>query len=468
MPDRLIESLSVRGSSHRLLLFWRLSPMQAILLSFLALILVGAVLLSLPIAHQYYEPSSVLDYLATATAAACLVGVPGFQNWTGFGQVVIVLLVQFGAIGYMSAVMLIAQSLGIRMGAPVSPAVQDGGVITTRDAWRILRMVTLYTLIIEAVGALLIAVRLMIGNYHTFGGALIQGALLSIGAFCNTALQPLLSVWSFSTIGSLSYHHDLWLLGLLGLLALLGGLGIGVLREMRRPRRMSLHAKVALFSTLLLLVVGAGLFYLFEMRHALAMLPDGWHRAGTALFMSISARSSGYEAISISQLNPPTLLVLGLLSLAGGAPGGTAGGVKVTTLAVIVLAIFSLVRHRPDIEVFRRRISGHLVRLALSVVSFYLLFLLLLVLAVSFTEFALAPHGGMDPYREFTFTLFKVVFSYASVGWAGIGGLHPVSQALLIFGMFFGRLGTLMLVAFFAGSQQLQLRRLPEEAVMAG
>jgi len=480
MPDhRAVTSAASTfyGASQRKLLFWRLTPMQVITLCFAAVILVGAVLLALPIARPSPWPSTTLHALFTATSATCLVGIQtvSFTSWSGFGQLVILLLVQAGAIGYMSAVVLIARLLGIRLGTARDQTVQETGVIGPRAAWRIIGLVTVYTLAIEAAGALLLALRFWLGYRMPCWDGLAMGLIYSVSGFCNTKLRPLTNEaisqtlqWGPDFGPGPQYGGDLWLLGVIGLLAVLGGLGIGVLRELPRRRRMSLFSRLAVISTLVLIALGAVAFYLFEMRNTLALLPDPWQRGAAAVFMSISARSAGFDPVPIGFLNPPTLLVLGLLALVGGASGGTAGGFKVTTLAVIVLAITALARHRSDIEIFGRRTSGTRVRLALSLVSFYLLFLLLVVLGISFIEFSQAPTPGANRHADFLHTLFTTSSAFSSVGWGSVQGWHPASLALLMVGMFVGRLGTLGMVAFFARASLPQLRRLPEEAVMTG
>lgn len=439
----------------------RLSPLQVVVLCFLAVIFIGTALLVLPFAQRPSAHIGLLTSLFTATSATCLVGLNSvpFDLWSPFGTVVILLMVQLGAIGYMSAVMLIALLLGVRMGMPQTLAIsRSGGVIGSRDLWRIVRAVALITLSIEGIGAFLLMIRFVVGYHQPLSISLVYGIAYSVMAFCNTGFPGQVGL-------------DLWLLCILSVLFILGGLGIGVLIEiglLPRSRTFSLHTKLALVTTAVLLVLGTVLIYLFESRNPVTfgMLPGGWSRGVVAWFLSASARSAGFTPGGLAALSPPSLLILALLTIVGGSPGGTGGGVKTTTLAIIVLAIAALVRHRMDIDAYRRRISGELVRLALSLVSFYLLIVLLLSIGISLTESHLLAQA--DPMSYYVQVLFTAVSAFGNVGWGNAAILQPGSKVLLILAMFLGRLGTLGFVYFFSRSKQPQLRRLPTETVMAG
>ncbi|MHB0936029.1 MAG: TrkH family potassium uptake protein [Armatimonadota bacterium] len=476
MPERLLTSSSgvLRGTGQRFLIFRRLSPMQATAASFLAVILVGAGLLMVPFAQQAGAQVGFLDALFTATSATCLVGLSTVDlatTWSPFGLTVILVMVQLGAIGYMSAFLLIALLLGARLGMPRGLMITEaGGVIGPRDMWRIVRSVALISLALEAFGALLLALRFGLHHGESFGAALTDGVFYGITAFCNTGfmLNPAADrpeMWS-----------DMWMLVILSSLTILGGLGVGVLIEVARfPREqaLSVHTRMVLITTAVLLVLGAVLFYLFERYNpgTLGSLPGTGSHLITSWFMSATARSAGFTPVDLSLISPPTLFILVLLTVIGASPGGTGGGVKTTTLAVIGLAITALVRHRMDIEVFKRRISGEIARQALSVVSFYLLILLLLIVGISLVEIA---RPGMQATQEtmahYANLVFTTASSFGCTGWdAGVvADLHPISRVLLIISMFLGRLGTLAFIYFFARSKRPVLRRLPNETVVAG
>jgi len=459
-----------RDARNRLFFPRRLSPLQAVMAAFFAVILAGTALLLLPISQRPGIDVGWFDALFTAVSATCLVGLTTLDltaTWSFFGLVVILCMIQLGAIGYMSAVMLIALLLGVRMGMPRNLAMTEaGGVIGARDMLRVLRSVALITLAIEGFGALLLALRFLITHHQPWEQSLLHGVFSGVAAFCNAGfmLAPQVTL----------ARADGWLLFMISTLIILGGLGIGVLIETGvwlRRRTLSLHTRLALLMTALLLVLGALLFYLFEARN-----PDTLGRlAGTgpqllsSWCMSASARSAGFSTVDLSALSPPTLFILGLLAIVGASPGGTGGGVKTTTIAIIVLAIVALVRRRMDIELFRRRISGDMLRLALSLVSFYLLLWLSLVIAISLIEINPRMHA-MAATQHFGGLLFEIISAFGAVGWnTGLTPtLQPAARVLIILSMFIGRLGALGFVYLFARSQHAQLRRLPVETVMAG
>jgi len=330
------------------------------------------------------------------------------------------------------------------------------------------RSVALITLGLQGAGALLLALRFNLYHGESPGHAIFDGVFYGVAAFCNTGfmLNPATDrpeLWS-----------DMWMLIILSSLIILGGLGVGVLIEAARfvrERALSVHTRMVLITTAVLLVLGTALFYLFEAHNTLAGQPGVGPRLILSWFMSATARSAGFSPVDMTAISPPTLFILVLLTIIGASPGGTGGGVKTTTIAVIGLAITAMVRHRMDIEVFKRRISGEIARLALSIVSFYLLILLLLIVGISLTEIT---RPGMQVTGEtmahYANLVFTTASSFGTAGWDAdiISTLHPTSRVLIIIGMFLGRLGTLAFIYFFARSKHPVLRRLPTETVVTG
>lgn len=449
----------------------RLVSIQTVTIVYLLLIALGTLLLLLPDAQRAGVRLHWLDCLFTATSALTLTGlvvVSTADSWTMFGQLVILGLIQIGGLGYMVLATLIALRLGLRMRFSEHLHLEgDPGAFRRIDVWRLIRYALLATLVLEGVGALLLAMQF---RTQGWGDAAFTGIFYAVSAFCNAGLDLSPGLAGLALPG---LRGNVGILAIIGLLALLGGLGISVLAEMvhyPRGKRLSLHAKMVLTMTVLLLVLGALFFYLFELTSPFARHGQASHLLD-ALFMSINARSAGFSPFNLTLLSPPTLLLLMLLMFIGGAPGSTASGIKVTTVAVIGLAIATLLRRRSDIEAFHRRISGEMVRVALSLVSIYLLTLLLIILAVSMIEITFA---GLPP-TEATLTryvqlVFEVVSAFTNVGLhTGIApALEPASRVLLAVAMFIGRLGPLVFFYIFTQSKRPMLRRMPAESVMVG
>ncbi len=454
----------------------RLSPIQVILLGALASILLGTGLLMLPIAQRAGVHVRFLDCLFTATSATTVTGlvtVSTHDSYTLFGQCVILVMMQLGGLGYMVIASIIAIMLGLRMGLLARVQFGDGqGVFNLRHALQVTRYVVLGTFIIEGAGMLLLAGRFFFHQHLSLLRALYQGLFYSVSAFCNAGfdLAP-----KFTGFTDRLLRLDDTLLLIVGVLVLLGGLGISVLIELvllRRAKRLTLHAKLVLIMTVVLMVVGMALFELFEWANGdtLGGIHSTGHHLVTSWFMSISARSAGFSPVDLSAASPPTLLVLGMLMLIGASPGSTGGGVKTTTAVVIVLAIITLLRRRADIEVFGRRISGEMVRLALSLLVIYLFAALLVVIGISVTEISLKALPAAEAMVRFARLAFEVISAFGAGGMStGITPtLAPLSRGLIIFAMVLGRFGPLAFVFIFAQAKRPQLHRLPAEPIMAG
>lgn len=455
-------------------LFARFSPMQAVALSFLGLIAVGTGLLSLPIAQKTPAGVPLLDCLFTATSATCVTGlvtVSTADSWTTFGQLVILGLIQIGGLGYMTLATILAAMLGLRVGLRARLQLQEShGALTLQQAVGLARYAVLATIVLESIGALALGLRFYFRHGMPAGRAVFEGIFYSISAFCNAGfdLAP-----GFQGLSLPSYRVDLTLLLAMSALIILGGLGFGVLAEIAtlpRVRRLTLHAKLVLLFTGVLLVTGALFFLLFESGNP-AELSDTPARLVTAWFMSATPRTAGFCPVDLTEVAPPTLFLLSLLMVVGGAPGSTAGGIKITTFAMIFLAVLSLVRRRRDIEAFGRRVSGDMSRLALSLTAVYVLGIMFFSLLIGITEVSLA---GLGPSQEtvlhYNRLLFELVSAFGTVGLsAGITPtLTAASRALIIVAMYLGRLGPLAFVFAFAQPKRTVLRRLPEEGVMGG
>lgn len=467
----------LRPASLARVLLRRLSPIQAVALSFLVLIGVGTALLSLPISQQPGERVGLLDCAFVATSATCVTGlvtVSTADAWTRFGQVVILVLIQVGGLGYMTLATIIATMLGLRVGLRARLQLQEShGALSLRSAVSMARYAAIAAFLVEGMGALALARRFHIQHHLPRGEAIFHGIFHSVSAFCNAGFDL---VPGFEGFSRPDYRGDISLLLTASALIILGGLGFGVLAELfvlPRVRRLTLHAKLVLCVTAVLLAGGMGLFLLFELENpaTLGALPDLRTQLANAWFMSVTPRTAGFSPVDLSQVAPPTLLLLSLLMIFGGAPGSTAGGIKITTLAIIFLAVLALLRRRRDIEAFGRRVSGDISRLALSLTAVYLLAVLLIGLAVGLIEVTL-PHLPLTPETALHYNrlLFEVISAFGTVGLScGITPtLTPLSRALIMFSMFLGRLGPLAFAFTFARPSTALLRRLPEEGVMAG
>ncbi|NLX21915.1 MAG: ATPase [Phycisphaerae bacterium] len=433
--------------------------------TFAGLILVGTLLLSLPIAHTAPEVG-FLDTLFTATSAVCVTGLVVLdtaKDYTLFGQTVILVLIQLGGLGIMTFAALARQFAGRRISLRSQVALcdvfyQKNAAVQFRSN---LRWIVLLTLTIETIGALL----LLLGLPDELGGdrAVFTAVFHAVSAFCNAGFSTL----DDSLVG---VRHCPGFMATIASLIILGGLGhtviiegatriIRKLRGRQSPVLWSLHTRVVVLTSSSLIVIGAVVIAV------LGLGPDSGSQpvaALNAVFQSITARTAGFNSISIGALPTSSLLWMVLLMYIGGSPGSCAGGIKTTSLAVWVARLKARLQHHEDVTIRGRRVPADLVRrtgLLLGVASLYNL---IGVMVLSVTEM-----GRPDCRLEDI--LFEQISAFSTVGLST--GLTPLlttaGKAWIILTMFVGRLGPLT-VAMIVIEPRTSTVRLPEEPIMIG
>ena len=364
---------------HRILDFKRLSPAQKIAISFMFVILSGAVLLMLPISNRNGEFFSPIDALFTATSATCVTGLSTITiaeqfNW--FGHLVIVLLIQIGGLGlmtFMAVLLLILKNrLSVNEKIVMKEMLNQDKVF---DMKKFLLDILRYTLFFEAIGAILISFR-MIDVYGPVDGVL-KAAFLSVSAFCNAG---------FDTLGPISmqgYVHDPLMMFTIMSLIVLGGVGFAVWFDVRDKLGMlvrkkinfkkfrhslTLHTRIVILVTVFL-ILGAGLLImLIEYDNPLTIgtftLPD---KMMSATFESVALRTAGFTSINYANLRTGTQLIMMITMFIGGSPGGTAGGIKTTTFAILVIYMISMLKGRENTVVMRRNIGKGVIIRAMGI-----------------------------------------------------------------------------------------------------
>ncbi|MBC7402936.1 MAG: TrkH family potassium uptake protein [Microbacteriaceae bacterium] len=449
------------------------SPARFAVGVFIALIVVFTALLSLPIATAAPSGTSFADALFTAVSVVCVTGLSTVDmatNWSAFGNGVVLVGVEIGGVGALTLAsilgLVISRKVGLRAKLMVASdsnplriqrgPIAEGQAVRLGEIGGLLATVAISTLVIEAVIALALLPRILLGGV-ALPDAIWQSVYFAAMAFTNTGFVPI-------TTGLALYAHDVWFLGVLMLGVLLGSIGFPVIyvlsRTLRKPRRWSLHAKLTIVTSGILLVFGAITYFGLEFSnpHTFGNL-DGGQRVLQSLFLSVMTRSGGFATIDISQLNGSSLLVTDMLMFIGGGSASTAGGIKVTTLAVLFLAAFAEARGNSEVEVFERRIPTDVVRIAVSVLLWGAT-----TVAVS-TVIVLQLTG-----ERLDFVLFEVVSAFATCGLsAGLTDNLPDSAVYVLAAtMFLGRVGTVTLAAALAASTRRQLFHRPEERPIVG
>ena len=435
----------------------KLSSSQIILFGFAAVILIGAFLLMLPFATNSGQSTSFWDALFTSTSAVCVTGLIVQDTalyWSGFGQFIILLLIQIGGMGVITVAVAINMASGKKISLMQRSTMQDaisahhvGGIVEFTGF--ILKGIFLF----ELLGALAL-MTVFIPEYGIKG--IWMAVFHSISAFCNAGFDLMGTKSPFSSLTSYAEHPVVNIT--IMLLIIIGGIGFLTWQDIRqngiRIKWYRMQSKVILATTGILLVVPAIYFFFFEF----SAEPMG-RRILLSLFQSVTPRTAGFNTADLTALSETgQLLTIGLM-LVGGSPGSTAGGMKTTTAAVLVACAVAVFRRRENGRFFGRRIADDTVKNALSVFLMYITLFLL---------------GGMIISRVENLPILTCLFETASaIGTVGLTlgitpGLHLISKLILISLMFLGRIGGLTLIFATLSATKNTLSKLPLEKITVG
>ncbi len=421
-----------------------LSPNQIIALGFLGIIVSGALLLMLPFANRAGRGLSFLDSLFTATSATCVTGLVVADTWTQFnllGQIILLVLIQVGGLGYMTlmlqAFLFLGRKIGLRQRSLMMESVSAERL---SDALTLLRYILGGTAAIEGLGAVLLSFRFIpeLGVARGIWYSIFH----SISAFCNAGFDLMGFREPYSSLTHYVYDPLVNLTACA--LILLGGLGFLVWRDVweHGPRfhLYSLHTKLILTSSAVLTLGGAALFWLAERDNLLAGMNPG-QQALVSLFQAVSPRTAGFNTVDLAKLTSGGGLLTIVLMFVGAGPGSTGGGVKITTVLVCLLTLASFVRGRREAGAFNRRLDEEQIHRSAAAVTLYMT----LAMIGGFLILATQPFPLQD-------ALFEVFSAMSTVGLStGITrDLSAVNRAVLIVMMFCGRIGSLSMMMALA------------------
>lgn len=441
-----------------------LSPTKIIAVTFLILILTGAFLLTLPVATRDGQGCDFLRALFTATSATCVTGLTPFDTytqWSGFGQGVLLCLIEVGGLGFMSMatlfVFLLRKRIGLKQRMVMAQALSLNDM---EGVVRLQRTVIFGSLSVEALGAAILAA------YFTprfgFGKALWLGVFHSVSAFCNAGFD----VFGFLEPGAslMTFQDDPLVLLTLGALVVIGGLGFLVWEELaeRKPfERMSVYTRLVLSTTGALLLAGWVLTCLLEWNNpdTLGNMPV-WEKLLNGFFQSVTLRTAGFAAVDQGKLTEGGKAVSMVIMLIGGSSGSTAGGLKTVTFVVLVLFIWARLRGRSTVCAFRRTIPASQVLDAMTIA------IAMLILAMFGAVFicATSPVG-------FTNALYEAISALATVGLTADTTLRlsVPAQWLIILYMYFGRVGILTIsLGFLTGDRAAERFRYAQTSLLIG
>lgn len=441
----------------------KLSPAQLVILSFGSLIIIGALLLVLPIAAQPGKKIVFVDALFMSTSATCVTGLATnslSNDFSAFGQLVILTLIQIGGLGIMTLSSSMMMFMGRSLGVKEQVMMQD--VLDSSSSEEMLKLViniVTYTLAIEFVGALLLTIGFYLEDLE-IGQALYYGFYHSISAFCNAGFALFdnsLEDFKFSPL----IH------GTIGVLIIMGGLGFLVMQELfsafktrKNFVNFSLHSKIVIVTTTLLLAFGTTYLFFGEFLHGFAEF-GVWEKLQVSFFQSLTTRTAGFNTVSLDSLHPHSIYMMVLLMFIGASPGSTGGGVKTTTFAVLLQSVKATLSNSMKVEMFERTIPNTVVVRSIAI----------FIISLITVSTALLVMMRLEADKTFLAVFFETVSAFATVGLSlGITASLSIPGKLVIsLLMFIGRVGPLTLVLAVAQrASGVNSLRYPESKVLIG
>lgn len=426
-----------------------ISPVRLIVSSFFAIIVLGTALLYLPIASRNMQPVNLIDALFTATSATCVTGLTPFDTysqWSAFGQVVIILLIQFGGLGIVTFAtgftLFFRKKLGLR-DMQIAKEYTSGSFL---NVTRLIKTILIWSLGCEVIGALLFAIR-FVPQFGVAKGLWIS-VFTAISAYCNAGFD----IMGFIAPGTsfIAYATDPLVSLTASMLVILGGVGFVVISDIyscisnkiKSPKthfKLNLHSFIVLFMSVTLLVLGTVLFMFFEYDKTLAGY-NFWEKLNISFFQATVVRTAGFFSVPIGQEKTLTKLLTVILMFIGASSASTGGGIKTTTLVVILATLRSVIRGYDDTVILRHKVEKFTVYKAFSL-TMLAFFLVSIVTAIIAIVEATKSISILD-------IIFETVSAFATVGLTtGITGmLSNLSKALIMLMMFIGRVGAISFI----------------------
>ncbi|HWR61167.1 MAG TPA: TrkH family potassium uptake protein [Clostridia bacterium] len=436
---------------------------QMIALGYLVVILIGTALLALPVSSRSHISPGLVDALFTATSATCVTGLVVFDTytqWTPFGQLVILSLIQVGGLGFMTIItmfsFLLRRKIGLRERGLLRESVNTmyiGGIV------RLTKKILIGTLFFEGLGAILLSARFI--PRMGLAAGLYNGIFHSVSAFCNAGFDLMGKYGEYSSLTA--FYNDAVVCLTVIMLIVTGGIGFfvwdDILKNKYHFRKYQLHTKLAIVTTVFLIISGAAGFYAFERGNLQAGMNAG-ERILVSLFASVTPRTAGYNTLDVAALTPASKLLTMVLMFIGGSPGSTAGGIKTTTLAVILISLWSSLVNAKSEKVFDRRLEENALKRASAVTTVNLLLTLGAVFLIC----------GTNTSLSLTDVFFEVLSAIGTVGLStGITGtLNAFAQIVIILLMYSGRVGSLTFALLFVEHRMSSTIQSPVEKINIG
>lgn len=439
----------------------KLKGVQILALGFLAVILIGGIILTLPISSASGESTNFLDALFTSTSAVCVTGLVTLDtgtHWSMFGQTIIMLLIEIGGLGFMSFTTLIAIILGKKITLRDRLILQDAmNTFSIQGLVKMVQYVITFTVTVQLSGALLFSTQ-FIPQYGIAKG-MFYSLFHSISAFCNAGFDL------FGNFSSLTSYSSNWVVILVAsALVIIGGIGFAVWIEIynfKSMKKLSLHSKMVILVTAVLIVGGTILMFIFEHNNpnTLASMNMG-DKVVNSFFAAVTPRTAGFNSISTDGMTNAGNLLTIILMFIGGSPGSTAGGIKTTTIGVLLVTVICVIKGRDDAEVFKKRFPKELIYKAFTLFFIGGVLVIGATMLLSYTE-----QGA-----SFLSLLYETTSAFGTVGLT-VGltqQLSEVGKVLIMIMMYLGRVGPLTVVLSLMRNKKNNGVRYPEGKILIG
>ncbi|QNU68761.1 Trk family potassium uptake protein [Ruminiclostridium herbifermentans] len=411
-----------------------------LVLSFVALTLIGSILLSMPFSSRTGEWTPFINALFTATSASCITGLVVYDTytyWSTAGQIIILTLVQIGALGIITLAAFFSILLRKKVGIKGRILAQESiNFFSYSDVLKIIKKIVTVTLIIELIGALIFSIRFA-SQFGAIG--IYMGIFNSISAFCNAGFDITSAVVKGEYLNMTPFYNDPIIIYTLAVMIIIGGLGFSVWRDLyeyRRNKQLMFHTKLVLAISAFLLISGTLFFFVNEYSNPMTIGPMSLiEKINVSFFQSTAARTAGFNLINVGEMKEMSKVFTLFLMFVGAAPGSTGGGIKITTFGVLIMAIFSQVRGSDSIVLFKNRINQYTVNKALSITGLSMIVVTVIATAIV----------SMQPNFSFLNILYETVSAFGTTGstLGSIAFMNNISKSLIILTMFLGRVGPL-------------------------
>lgn len=440
----------------------RMSAVRILALGFAVIILLGGVILSLPICSREGRYTNLLDSIFTATSAVCVTGLVTIDTgtyWNTFGQIIILLLIEIGGLGFMSITTFIALILGKKITLRDRLIMQEAmNTFKIQGLVNMLKYVLGLTFLIQITGAVLLSF-VFVPQYGMAKGA-FYSLFHSISAFCNAGFDL---IGNYSSLTS--YNQNYWLIIVISLLIIIGGIGFTVLIELigyKKNKKLSVNSKIVLTVTGGLIFGGALVMFFAEYNNpsTLGEMSLG-HKILNAFFASVTPRTAGFNSISTGDMSMAGKFATIILMFIGGSPGSTAGGFKTATFGVLILTVISVLRGRDETEAFGRSFSKETVYKAFTLLSIGMFIVITVTMILTVTE----------PSQQFVDLLYEASSAFGTAGLTtGVTQqlTSSVSKFVLIFSMYCGRVGPLTVIMAVMQKKKKTGIKYPEGKILIG